>query len=320
VIGALALVTAACGRPSPPPPIGTQLAGALATALAAADHARAPWRCAALDAPALADETLATGPRRWQLGGHAVRRLDDDRELVIGVIADAGGAAPTTIATLRALRGRFDAATADVVLALGGMGATPAELEATLGVLADHATFPVIALPGDLEPTRGLATAIATLRSRGDVVVDGRLGRWIELPGATIGTIPGAGATVRLVAGAEGCGWRSDEVVQVFAALAARPGLRIAATAEAPRAIADGEPTGELALVPAATAPIDIVLAGPTPAGATPAHAGDRDGHHIALSPGTADATPRLDARTTRTAGVLVIRGTAWSWRPVVEK
>ncbi len=313
---ALVVLAAACGSkptPSAAPAVGRALGAALDTA----DGLREPWRCAALDTPALADEQLATGGRHWKLSGHSLARTDNDVALVIGVVADAGGAAPATLAALARLRARLDQETPDLVLALGGMGSTRGELEATLGALADRASYPVVAVPGDLEPAAALRDAVGALRGRGDAVIDSRLARWIELPGATIATIPGAGSPARLVAGAEGCGWRAEDVAAVYAELSARPGLRIAATAEAPRESSHGDATGELALAATSAHPIDIALHGPGVATATPARGGGRDGAAIALGPGTADATPRLPEPHPPSAGVLAIRGNVWTWRPV---
>ena len=101
------------------------------------------------------------------------------------------------------------------MLALGGMGTTRAELEATLGALADKAPYAVVALPGDLEHAGALTAAIArAARRTGRLVLDGRLAQRIELPGATIATIAGAGAAGRLVAGDDGCLYRGDDVAR----------------------------------------------------------------------------------------------------------
>ncbi len=299
---------AACGSHAPePPPLGK----ALAAALAAADHARAPWRCTAPDTPALATETVAG----WHLADHAMTRLDAG-DATIGVIADAGGSSAPTIAALARLRGQLDAAHPAAVISLGGMGATEAELTATLGTLSDHAAYPIVALPGDLEPMPGQVAAVAALRRRGDPVVDGRLVRWIEVAGATIATIPGAGgpSPARLVAGAEGCAWRAPEVAQLDAALSEKPGLRITASFEAPRLTEDGDATGELALT--AAVPIDIALHATT--SLSPARSGRRDGAAVALSPGSADATARVPRTRGPSAGLLAIHGAAWTWTPLV--
>jgi len=316
--GALAAaMAAACGSSSPPLPPGVQLAKAIGAALEAAAVQRVPWRCAAPDGPALAEETLAAGKREWQLAGGTMRLAGAGAGAIsIGVVADAGGAAPRTLAALGALRAKL--AGADLVLALGGMGASQAELEATLGALAEQATWPVVALPGDLEPAGELAAAIARLRAGGRVVIDGRRARRIELPGATIATIPGAGAEARLAAGAEGCGYRAADVAAALGELTKRDGLRILASAEAPRITVGGEPAGELALTAGTTRPIDIALHGPTAEAATKERAGRRDGAGVPLTPGSSDATTRLPGpRRAPSAGLLVIDGGAWRWKPI---
>jgi hypothetical protein len=304
----------ACGSSAAPPPPGAQLAQALEAALEAAQARRVPWRCAAPDGPTLAEETLAAGQRSWKLGGGTMR-LTGVGAIAVGVVADAGGAAPGTLAALGALRKRL--AGADLVLVLGGMGATQAEIEATLGALADG-TAPVVAVPGDLEPAGEQAAAIARLRAQGRAVIDGRLARWLELPGATIATIPGAGAAARLVAGAEGCGYRASDVTAVLEELTKREGLRILASAEAPRIEVDGEPAGELALTVGAPHAIDVALHGPTAEGATRERAGRRDGAAAALTPGSSDATTRLPGpRRAPRAGMLHLERTKWRWSPI---
>lgn len=318
--GAVAAVAAmaACGSASSPPPPGAQLAQALEAALEAAQARRVPWRCAAPDGPTLAEETLAAGKRSWKLGGGTMRLAGEGAgqgAVAIGVVADAGGAAPRTLAALGALRKQL--AGADLVLVLGGMGASQAEIEAALGALAEG-TAPVVAVPGDLEPAGEQAAAIARLRAQGRAVIDGRLARWLELPGATIATIPGAGAAARLVAGVEGCGYRASDVTAVLEELTKREGLRILASAEAPRLEVDGEPAGELALTVGAPHAIDIALHGPTAEGVTRARAGRRDGAAAALTPGSSDATTRLPGpRRAASAGMLHLERTGWRWRPV---
>ena len=318
VVGAV-VIAAACGGSSPQPP-GVQLAAAIKAAIEAAQTQRTPWRCAAPDGPKLAEETLAVGKREWKLAGDAMRLAGADGaagRIAIGVIADAGGAAPRTLAALGALRGKL--AGADLVLALGGMGASQAELEATLGALADRAAWPVVALAGDLEPAGEQAAAIARLRGGGRVVVDGRLAHRIELPGATIATIPGAGAAARLVAGAEGCSYRTSDVTAALGELTQREGLRILASAEAPRITVGGEPAGELALTAGPGGAIDLALHGPTAEAATPERAGRRDGAATALTPGSSDATTRLPGPARApSAGLLVLDGGAWRWKPIV--
>ena len=306
---------AACGGGPAAMPVGQRLGPALGAAFAAADRLRTPWRCGAPDGPSLTDETVGG----WKLSAHTLHK-DGSGDVVIAAVADAGGDAPATIAALGRLRPKL--AKVDLVLALGGMGATQPELEATLGALADKAPYAVVALPGDLESASALAGAIAALRAKGELVVDGRLAQRIELPGATIATIAGAGATGRLVAGGDGCAYRAADVPPVLADLTARAGIRILATAEAPRITVDGEASGELALTSTEprVAEIDIALHGPIEATATRARTGSRDGEATPLSPGTVDATARLPGPAhASSAGLLVVHGDTWSWKPIAD-
>ncbi len=306
----IVLVTA-CGGGSRSVPSGQRVGAAVGAALAAADHHRAPWRCAAPDGPTLADETIAG----WKLTGHTLHR-DGGEDLLIATIADAGGAAPATIAALGRMKPRF--AKADLVIALGGMGTTAAELEATLGAIAG--TAPLVVVPGDLEGIGALTAAIKVLRTKGHLVVDGRLAQRIELPGATIALVAGTAAAGRLVAGPDGCAYRGTDVGAALADLTGRAGLRILAAAEAPRGTLGGDAVGELALTPGAGTEIDLVLHGPVDHAASRARTGGRDADAIALTPGTADATPRLPGPLRAPmAGVLAIHGTTWTWKPLAD-
>jgi len=315
----LVLALPACGSAKTDTPSAPPLGAIVSALLGAADHATAPWRCAAIDAPGAPEEKLEAGNASWTLANHTLARAGGDGPVVIGVIADAAGAGPRTIAALGRLRAALEAERPDLVIALGGMGATSEELQATLGTLSDKAPWPVVALPGDLEPTTAHVSAVAALRKRGDLVLDGRSVRWIEVPGATIGTIPGAGAIERLAAGADGCGWEAADVTRIPTALTGKPGLRIVASAESPRTRVEGEAAGVLALTPAKTLPIDLTLHGPVAPAPTPARSGARDGSGVALSPGTADGTSRLPAAHRPSAGVLVVRGATWTWRTLID-
>ena len=303
----LLVLLVACGGAKAPSSAAPRIATALVATLTAADLTHAPWRCTADDLPELATATVGS----WQVARNTISHAAAP-QLVIGVVADAGGADPKTLAALGRLRAKLDDEKADLVLVLGGMGTTQRELEATLVVLAKPSS-PVIALPGDLESVSAEAASIAVLATKGTPVIDGRLVRWIEFPSLTIGAIAGVGA-----AGPDGCAWQSDDVLQLYQELAAKPGFRIAALAAAPRETLAGEPTGDVALVPGPT--IDLVIHGPTRPGASPAQTGGRDGARIALSPGTADASPRLPETRAPSAGLLIVNGTTWSWKPLTEK
>ena len=311
------LAMAGCGDSSPRPS-APRVGHVLGAVLAAAEQTRAPWRCAALDTPALPDFAFSTGERQWQLGARMLRRTDNDDVVAIGFVADAANASPGTIAALARLRGELEKAAPDLVVTLGGMGATQAELQATLGTLGERAAWPIVAMPGDLEAMHAHVNAIGALRRRGMHVIDGRLVRWIELPGVTIATLPGAGARARLAAADDGCRWSADEVAKLYGDLTAKAGLRIVASSEAPRTTVAGEPAGELELVPAQ--PIELAVHGPVSAVASPAKTGGRDGARVVVSPGTADAMRRLPDPHAPSAGLLVVRAGTWSWRPLVAK
>ncbi len=321
---ASAVSLAACGGTSSPPPspVGARVAPALAAALSAFDRARVPWRCAAADGPRPTAETLTVGDATWKVEDATLTRdQTGNAPVAIGVVADAGGAAKPTLAALAKLRGQLG--DVDLVIALGGMGANDKQLEATLGVLAEtggHA--PVIAIAGDLESMSELEVAIAKLRTKNRVVFDARRIREIRIADLTIATVPGAATGARLAAGADGCSYSSEDFARITEQLSARPGLRVLATAEAPREMIDGEPVGELAIVPAAGR-VDVQLHAPITPRVSRARTGKRDGAATPLSPGTSDATTRLPGpRHTPSAGVLTWnrpRG-AWSWRAVTTE
>jgi hypothetical protein len=258
------------------------------------------------DAPALPDGKVAG----FTLAGHAITGSGS----TIGVIADAGGAAPVTLAALGRLRAKLDAEHVDVVVALGGMGATQAELEATLGAVATGASWPLVAMPGDLEPAQANDAAVVALRGKGAPVIDGSRAHTIELVGATIGLLPGAGTLDRLAAGADGCGWRPADLDALATTLDGKQGVRVLAAFEAPRGTSHGEPTGDLPNLPRS---VDVILAG---AGdPTPPASGGRDGTAIALSPGPSDATTRLGGPHVPSVGILAIHDGRWTWRTLAD-
>ena len=140
--------------------------------------------CAATTGPTLPAAAL---PQGWTASGRATRRsaAARTRRLTIGVIADAGGAtrrrrSPRSAGCARSSTPR----TSTSWSSLGGMGATQAELEATLGALADRAPRGRWSrCPATSSRRRAHDAAIAALRQRGATVIDGRLARWIELAG-----------------------------------------------------------------------------------------------------------------------------------------
>jgi hypothetical protein len=151
-------------------------------------------------------------------------------------------------------------------------------------------------------------------------VVDGRLAQRIEIGSTLIALVAGASDASRLVANAEGCAYRADDVAAAFADLTANKGLRILASAEAPRVVTRNEAGGELGLSPGAAQEIDIALHGPVDVAATPGRSGGRDGAAVPLSPGTSDASTRLPGpRRSTNAGKLTITGNAWKWSVIAD-
>jgi len=173
---ALLVALVSCGGAKQPTSAAPNIAHAIAATLNAAEHTRAPWRCVADDLPELAPGTVG----KWQLAAHSLTHAAAP-QLVIGVVADAGGADPKTLAALGRMRAKLDEAQVELVLVLGGMGTTQPELEATLGVLAKPGS-PVVALPGDLEAV-GAETAQPGRRRPARALdraarCDDRNGRW----------------------------------------------------------------------------------------------------------------------------------------------
>lgn len=287
------------GKPSAPPPPG---AGDH-TPSHALDAARAQQSCVS------AEELPAATLGSWKVSGHVVSTGGDAR---IAVLADTGGATPETIAALARVRAKLDV---DLVITLGGLGTTQSELETVLGVLATK--VPVIALPGDLEAMPAQIAAIAALQAKGEPVVDGRLVRRIDFASGSIATIGGARAPQRLVAGADGCIYAAADVAAAYADLSPRSGVRILATAEAPRREIDGDAAGELGLLPIAGTQVDVHVHGGVDADASPTAKGGHDGEAVSLTPGSADATTRLVSPHAPSAGVLAVKPGSWTWTPI---
>jgi hypothetical protein len=312
--GLVLLAAAACGSVSQSP-AGAQLGPAIAAAIAAAEAARAPWRCAAVDGPTGPDETLIAGDHAWRLSGRTLT-LVAPGDLAIGVLADAGGSGSATLAALGRLRAQLGHI--DLMITLGGMAGSQAGLEAVLGALTDPA-WPLVALPGDLEPIPVHSEAIAAARRRGAGVVDGRLVHRIELGGATLALVPGVAVASRLVSGQDGCTYQPSDVAAAYAELAPRPGLRVLVSGEPARRAEASDPTGELALAPSTAQLVDVLLYGPWGDGVSPPRTGRRNGAAAPLTPGSSDTIARPGLRRPASAGVFTIRGTAWAWRPIQD-
>lgn len=305
------IALAACGGSSSPGTNGSSHGSSLASGSGSAD-AVAGVPCAGESVPELDAATLGA----WKASGHTMSKPGG--AAVIGIVADAGGADPTTLAALGRLRGKLDGEHVDAVISLGGMGKTEPEIEAVLAALATGAPWPLVAIPGDLEPAAAHEQAVQALVAKKALVVDGRRVRYLDAgEAATLGTIPGVGSSLRSPAGADGCMWSPADVEAVVGTLTDKPGLRVLVTAEAPRGSAGGDATGELGLAPGK--PVDLLVHGAADE-ASPAASGKRDGGGISLSPGAADATGRLSGPRIPTAGVLTLKDGAWTWKVLADR
>jgi hypothetical protein len=300
-----------CGGSSHGDASGKAAALGLRAGLAAAAHARSPWRCARGIA---ATQVIAP---------HA------DGSVRIGVVADARGATPATLAALAAIRDEFTRAGVDVVVTAGGMATSDADLGQALDALAG--AWPVIAVPGDREAVPALRRAVAASNGR---VVDGSAAVFV-IGGLALATIGGAPAAARLAAGAEGCTRDRADLDAVLGRLRAatpsghRP-ARVLIAATAPRGHGDdasdrsrdGVHVGELDLAGGLVdQPIDLVVhpevtdgpvAGHVALGAAPAAR--------AIPAGVAAAAARYDrAGQPRrpTATLLTLDGDQLRWQPV---
>lgn len=312
--------------------VGTAGAKAVIAAMRAAEAVRAPWRCARLvpEAAKTVSDTFETAGKHWRVEGDTLRG-DGSGPLRMGLVADARGGGDATRVALVGLGPLLRRAAVDLVIAVGGMGTTEAELVRTLEPLTGP--WPVVAIPGDRESLPALRGAVALLRSRGAAIVDGSAVRFVEAGGAVMATLPGLPYHERLAAGADGCQHDDADAAAVLDALDARAPAakagrppRILVTPRAPRTggasdlAIGGIHVGDVGLARAlGESPIDLVVHGPVtdrlaPAGAV-AHG------PVVLAAGDLDAGPRFDERGARVppaALVVTIDRRALAWQPLV--
>ena len=187
-LAAAIAVAGACGEASRPAvargALGRATAEAVLAAVAAAADEIEPWRCARPG-----DTAGLVAPPGWRLDG-ARLIAPEDAAPHVAVLGEARGDA-TAVAGLRAA---LDAAPPAVVVTIGGMATTQAELTALLAPLAEGAPWLLVAVPGDREALPAHRAAVAALAARGARVVDGTRARVIDLGAIRIGTLPGAPA------------------------------------------------------------------------------------------------------------------------------
>lgn len=315
------VLLAACGSGGdrPAPGAGRSAAEALVAAVDRAQTVAAPWRCARPgDAAAAGAAPIVAGERTWTRTGEAL--ASDGATLTIVAVADARGAADARV------RDRARAAGAEVVIAVGGMGTTEAELGAALGAIVDPAWL-TVAIPGTTEAYPAHRAAVAALAGGGAPIVDGADVRLLDAGAAVIATLPGLPYVERLAAAAEGCGHDAADVERTLAMVRARAGDRPTVLA-GPRAPQGGRSdltpggvhAGDPELAEAAAA-VSIVLHAPLDGAPTPRGQGDGDDHD-AVAAGSLDPAPRHAPGGARLApGVTVVgfdrRGRAWRAVPL---
>lgn len=311
-------VIAACGSGDDRPRLG---AGRAATAalVAAIDRAATlhePWRCAR--PRTAAGPSIVVGARTWQRDGTRLTSAED--ALTIVAVADARGAVDPRV------RERVRATRPALVIVVGGMGTTEAELTATLGALVDPAWL-TLAVPGTTEAWPAHRAAIAALAARGAAIVDGSELRTIDAGAAVIATLPGLPYAERLAAGAEGCSHDPDDAARMVAELVGvagdRPTVLVGPRAPqggvgdvTPRGVHAGDP--ELA---SAAAAVGLVIHAPID-GAPIASGQAEGGDHDAIAAGSLDPIPRYTTDGAGLAPSLTVvtfdrRGRAWRAMPV---
>ncbi|MEZ4362004.1 MAG: hypothetical protein R3B48_17570 [Kofleriaceae bacterium] len=316
MVGALgALGAVACRgqeREAPGAGLGAAVAGAVRQGLAEATAVVSPWPCAELE-----QEVTAAAPPGWELRDGALRPSHRSSKRTVAFVGDAGGAAESTLARLRLAARAFAEREVSAVFSLGGLGEDAAAIEATLRALTSGPAYVVVALPGDLEPLPAHRQAIAALARDGLPVLDGSAVRWIELEGATIGTLPGVPSRDRLPAADEGCAFDAAALAATAAELGRRPGVKILATWTAPRVGSAVTPAGDRELAQAlADNHIDVAVFGERTETSTPAGEASRGAR--ALSAGLLDGEPRAPSAGTPprpSARLLELSGATPTWR-----
>jgi hypothetical protein len=308
---------------------GRGLAAGLDSALNKAATLREPYRCAALPTGA-ATASFEVAGRRFGLRGYtltASRAKRGGDRLILGVLGDARGGDGATMKQLETALARFERRGVELIITVGGMGTTRAELVRVLGAIGRGGRWPVIALPGDRESLPAHRAAIAAIGK--PWLVDGSRARIIEIDGVVIGTFPGVGYAARLQAGADGCAHGGAEARALAAIMAGREGVKVWASYAPPRQQgsagsdrgADNVHVGELGM----TAPVErsgaaLVVHGQVDRAALGTARGRRalaTGDTLHLASGPIEAMPVSNGRDQVNGSALVVevrsRNIAWS-------
>jgi molybdopterin biosynthesis enzyme MoaB len=306
----------ACGRGAPTSDhAGATAAAALVGALTEAEAIRAPWRCAALPAPASAEVTV--GDRRWTPTPLGLTSAGG--ELRLAAVAEARGVAEPRLSAALA------AAQIEVVVTVGGMGTSEAELTAALGAVVDPRWL-TVAVPGEAEAFPAHRAAVAALAAGGAAIVDGAAVRVLDAGPVVIATLPGAGHRARLAAGDEGCAHELADATAVIAAATERAAERpvILVSPRAPQGgagdrMAGGVHAGDPALTPA-VATVALVIHAPLDGAPVVADL-DRGPSVDSIAAGTLDPVVRYRAdgvHLPASATAIVADGRELRWQPLV--
>ena len=123
----------------------------------------------------------------FSLAGHTATGTD----ATVGVIADAGGASPATLAALGRLRGKLDAGPRRCRDLARRHGRDAGRARGVARRARDRRELAVVAIPGDLEPARRTTPRSPRCARRAPRSSTAARAHWIELTGATIAHAPG---------------------------------------------------------------------------------------------------------------------------------
>lgn len=208
-----------------------------------------PYRCARVGAPPLTvgpEESASAdaGAEPVSVAGASVSRSgyrakltrapaeSSNRPLILGVVADARG----VIQHLPTIRDQFERRGVTLVVSLGGMGRTRAQIEAALSALTGP--WFLLASPGDWESLADHRAAVRALAPRG--VLDGTAVRVLGVDGHTLATWPGAPSAGRTVAGEDGCAFIERDTERLPELFSDASGVRLLASHTPPRQAGPG--------------------------------------------------------------------------------
>jgi len=243
-VGLVGLTACGSKNESPSPALRAaagDIARDIARAVEASEEVAVPFPCATLDAPSASEVELGeVGERKATRLGQTVRFTGKrgDQSLAVGLIADARGTAPETIASLGRLRAQLSDAGAEIIVLLGGMGQHEDELVTHIQLLIQDATWPVLVVPGDREEIPALRKAITRVGGDGGQVLDGSRVRFVVMDGAVLATLPGVASPERLFSRSLGCVYERADIDELASRLGAFEETRVWLSYSPPRSSA----------------------------------------------------------------------------------